>query len=240
MKNKLLMFGLATLSLFSLVSCGGSSEDYSNVREIDLNQIDDTVKTGLGLFYNPESSESQKLLSNNDGESIYKIYVASDIKDSLFVYNYDLKNIFDEYGSKTESININYVTGTGKLYDTEISGILSGIFDTNSGIKNVLGDLSFKDDVYSNLEFPVVVSLKEEYAKYEETQEAKKLSVVYALVYTVHVINGQDKLRDYFVAPIYHELTTDGNIAGLKNVDLGSYLQNGTNKFKEKVVEKAE
>ena len=242
MKNKLLMFGLATVSLFTLASCGGS-EDYNTVRELNVSQldIDDEAISKLGLFYNAESSTSQKILSDHDGTDIYKLYVATDIKDSLFVYSYDLEKVFEEYGSKIKTINLNCITGTGALYETEVSGILTGLFDTNSGIKSVLDGISFKESVYEAPSLPKSISVEEEYTKYTETKDAPKLSIVYAVVYAVHVKDGQDKLRDYFIAPIYHEFTKDGNISDIKKIDsLEVYLAEGKNELKKKVEAKAE
>ena len=226
MKNKLLITGMAFVSLFALASCNGGGDDYSQLREVVLSDIEAEYKTALGLFYDANDVDNTSVLLNEvSGTDFCKIYVSKNAKDSLFVYNYDLKTIFDAHGEKTKNITISAVSATNALYDAEKTAVITETFRDTSGVKNVLDGVSFYDGIYSNSSYTKQLDVSNAYNMYlENNQSNVYVAIVYMPVYMIHSINGQDKLRDYVLVPIYHEFTTNGGVSGVREVDLGNYL----------------
>lgn len=237
MKNKLLIAGIALVSGFTLASCNGNSEDYSTLREVVLTDIQADVKKDLNLFYDVDAADhNAKLLTTSTATDVVKVYVAADAKASLFVYNCDIKGFFDAHKEKSKSVSLSCVSATGALYESEQTSLVNTLFDATNGVKSVL-DVTFKDSIYETSTYVKSVDCQEEYAKYaEDNKSVTYLSIVYIPTYVVHTKDGQDKLRDYVLVPIYHEFTTDGKISDVKVVDFEKYLDE-TATFKIKVTE---
>lgn len=241
MKNKLLIAGVATLSLFALASCGGKGDDYSSVREVVLSDIEAEVKTNLNLFYDETSDDHNALLINDQtGTDIIKVYVAKDPKASLFVYNYDVKGFFADHKEKSKTVTISAVSATGTIYDSEKTTFMNTLFDSTVGVKALLKDAAFADSLYESSEYTKTISVQEEYAKYvEDNNSVAYLSIVYMPVFIVHVLNTQDKLREYVLVPVCHQFTTDGKVSDVTAVDFEKYL-NETDTFKIKLTQEQE
>lgn len=226
MKNKLLIAGMAFFSLFALASCNNSSEDYSSLREVVLQDINSEYKTTLGYFYDSENVDgTATLLNTGEGRDYMKVYVAKDPVSSLFVYNYDLKGYFDAHTEKCLTVTISSATTTGKMYQSEKTSFANIVFNSEYGAKKALETVDFKDSIYSSGEFTKVIDCKQAYSNYsEDTSKTPYLSIVYLPTYVIHVIDGQDKLREFVFVPVYHEFTLDGNISGLRTLDLAKYI----------------
>ena len=235
MKNKLLIASLATFSLFALASCGGKGDDYSSLREVVLSDIDASVKTDLNLFYDSEAEDHNAVCLTTDVKTdLIKVYVAKDAKASLFVYNVDIKNIFEEHKEKSKTLNISAVSSTGAIYESEQTTILTTLFASENGIKSHLEGFDLKDSIYDSSTYTKSVDITEEYKKYVENNDSVAyLSIVYIPTFVVHTIDGQDKLRDYVLVPVYHAFTTDGKISDINVVDFAKYLDSTKFKIKE-------
>lgn len=206
------IFGVVSLvavTALSLVSCSTSSEDLSVTRKA-------TPSDEIKELYNLNFTTDGQVLYESD---TYSIYVAKDIKASLFTNQIDVlaikdindKNLVENDGDKLRNItsqSLVFSDGTSALYTTEITQYLNLFYNTTDGIAKLANSeyLGFTPD-YS-VSWTKTSDLKTPYEYYKNNNLTElKCNVVYIPTYFVRKNNGNIVLEQYIITPIYTAYT---------------------------------
>lgn len=207
MKLNKIIAAIGTLSIFAtLVSCGGSSEDLTTLR---VATVSDSKKEMYNLNF--DDATGSKVVESDT----YSIYVSSDIKSSLFIYEVDIMSLKDSQGDviidddsdKLRTVISNtlyFSTGDSAIYSTEKAQYISYLYNTTDGIIKLANNdtLGFTPDYSQSLTKTVDLKSAYQFSKDNNLNDVK-LNIVYLPTYFVRKNDGNVILSQYVLAPIY-------------------------------------
>lgn len=224
MTKKILgVLSIIALSLVSLSSCGGESEDLSRNRQAIISS---STAEKYNLNFN---NENGSLLVEKDN---YSLYLATDVKASLVTYTVDVlqlkdldgNNLVETEGEKLRNINsktLVFSEGLSALYTSEVTQYINMLYDGTDGVGKVLtrDSLGFNPDLKPSWTKTSDLKTAYEYYKNNDLSELK-LEIVYLPTYFVRKNEGIVVMEQHILAPIYMTYTTENSSKEIVNGEL--------------------
>lgn len=203
--KKIFVFLFAFVSIL-LVSC---KKDTEIVTRRDNPHDDNVAALNLG------DVKSGVELSNTDtsASSYYSIKTATNLSDSLFVFETDLDETFEYHknrGEKVKEASIYILSFSAEITDEEVLGILSAI--SSSDISD--DKLGLSADLNVSFRGTTTTNIVDYYDAYKNDDvKGNKIKTIYLPTYVERVVDSKTVLAVYVMVPVYYEVISNNKAA---------------------------
>lgn len=221
MKKKLIFSAIAAMSLFTLASCsGGTNEDLTVIRSdkdsLDLSLVKDKYKLNFIDDLNNLATRLNNTSELDEGSDYYAIYAPKNIEECAFVYSTNIDSDLESLGGRVKNYTFDALTfkTANNIYESEKSEIASQLYNSENGLNQFNDKFAFDVNTLASLTFNINADVA--VSAYNNNNRGITLDVVYVPTYVVRNYakdsNKQHILEKVLFAPIYACYESNGKL----------------------------
>lgn len=200
--KKILVFLFAFVSIL-LVSC-------SKKEEIVTRRDNPHTDNASALSLSDVKSGNLVLDVDTSLNEYYLVKTASNINESLFVFETELDETFEYHlnrGERVRKVNISALSFSAEITDNELLQILTTVFAEDAINKEKLG---LSNDLNVSFNGTTTADVEDNFTAYKnENVKGNKTKVIYLPTYAERIVDGEVALAVYVMIPVYYEIITN-------------------------------